>query len=206
MKFKKSVNEDVYCWPNLYEEADEMLQAAMLIYPFAKLRQMAKERIIKSPEKILDLPITAIHALELVEENSLEIAKEMGDDSPEMLKSAMMMMDQRYAEMKAESKKSGVLSFLRESRPPPSTPPSIMMVAFGDKNAMNELVYGIAIDSGRKRITLAFRGSTTNQDFLTDASVSMTSEENPFANDASNQEKLIKFHSGFYGKAFIVPN
>jgi len=39
-----------------------------------------------------------------------------------------------------------VLSFLRESRPPPSTPPSIMMVAFGDKNAMNELVYGIAID------------------------------------------------------------
>jgi len=26
MKFKKSVNEDVYCWPNLYEEADEMLQ------------------------------------------------------------------------------------------------------------------------------------------------------------------------------------
>ncbi len=53
---------------------------------------------------------------------------------------------------------------------------------------------------------MAFRGSTTNQDFLTDASVSMTSEENPFANDASNQEKLIKFHSGFYGKAFIVPN
>lgn len=26
MKFKKSVNDDVYCWPNLYEEADEMLQ------------------------------------------------------------------------------------------------------------------------------------------------------------------------------------
>jgi hypothetical protein len=120
--------------------------AAMLIYPFAKLRQMAKDRIIKSPEKILDLPITAIHALELVEENSWEIAKEMGDDSPEMLKSAMMMMDQRYAEMKAESKKSGMLSFLRESRSPPSIPPSIMMVAFGDKNAMNELVYGIAID------------------------------------------------------------
>ncbi len=53
---------------------------------------------------------------------------------------------------------------------------------------------------------MAFRGSTTNQDFLTDASVSMTSEENPFAHDAANQEKLIKFHSGFYGKSFIVPN
>ncbi len=121
-------------------------QAAMLMYPFAKLRQMAKDKIIKSPEKILDLPITAVHALELVEENAWEIAKELGDESPEMLKSAMMMMDQRYAEIKAEGKRSGMISFIRESLQSPSIPPSIMMVAFGDKNSMNELVYGIAID------------------------------------------------------------
>lgn len=195
--FKSPFEEGAYAWPNLFEEAEEMLQASMLIYPLAKLRQLAKDNVIRPPEKILDLPITAIHAVELVEENATEIAKEMGDESTEMLKSAMTMMHLRYQAMKVEENKSkGLFSFLAQS-PAPSVPPSAMLVAFGDNNATNELVYGVAIDSGRKRITVAFRGSTTNQDFLTDASVSMKTEENIFAY-APNQEKQIKIHSGFY--------
>ena len=118
----------------------------MLIYPLAKLRQLAKDNVISPPEKILDLPITAIHAVELVEENATEIAKEMGDESTEMLKSAMTMMHLRYQAMKVEENKSkGLFSFLAQS-PAPSVPPSAMLVAFGDNNATNELVYGVAID------------------------------------------------------------
>jgi len=122
--------------------------ASMLIYPLARLRQLAKDNVIRPPEKILDLPITAIHAVELVEENATEIAREMGDESTEMLKSAMTMMHQRYQAIKVEENKNkGFFSFLAQSPPAaPSVPPSAMLVAFGDNNATNELVYGVAID------------------------------------------------------------
>ena len=53
--------------------------------------------------------------------------------------------------------------------------------------------------SGRKRITVVFRGSVTKQDFLTDASIHMKPEENPMAS-FPHQDKVIKFHGGFYGK------
>jgi hypothetical protein len=55
------------------------------------------------------------------------------------------------------------------------------------------------IYSARKRVTVVFRGSVTSQDFLTDATIKMTCEKNPFA-DIAEQDKLLKYHSGFYCK------
>ena len=123
-------------------------KAAILIYPFAKLRHLAKEKIITNPEKILELPITARHVFELVEENAEELAKHMGDESPEMLRSAMTTIHQRYEALKVEQQKgwSESLTGYFSSKPEPTPQPRTALVAFGDNNAENELVYGVAVD------------------------------------------------------------
>ena len=121
------------------------MKAAISIYPFAKLRHLAKEKVLKNPEKILELPITARHAVEMVEENAEELAKQMGDESPDMLKSAMTMIHQRYEEMKEQQGwAQGVVDYF-VPKPEQSTP-GTTLVAFGDNNAENELVYGVTVD------------------------------------------------------------
>jgi hypothetical protein len=56
------------------------------------------------------------------------------------------------------------------------------------------------VQSGRKRIVVAFRGTITRRDFLIDANFQMTSQLNPLA-DTSHQDPLINLHKGFCGKS-----
>lgn len=50
---------DTYNYPSLYEEADEMLQVALLIYTMTDLRTLAKKKktTLINPELVLTLPL-----------------------------------------------------------------------------------------------------------------------------------------------------
>lgn len=69
------------------------------------------------------------------------------------------------------------------------------LIWFGDDRPEKDMVYAVGVDPIRKRVTVAFRGSVTPSDFLTDASITLNRQENVVFPD---QDK-IGIHNGFYG-------
>jgi len=175
---------------------------AMLIYHFAKLRDLAKKEVIRTPEKILDLPITAIDAIETVEQHVEEIAKAIGNDRLEMLKSAIQMIHRRCVEGAPVTPSMTIVALSNDRAQYELVYSSgLTIVAFGDDNSENQLVYSIGVDCGRKRVIVAFRGTITKRDFFIDANFQMTSQLNPLAYDP-HQDPLINIHKGFYDYLF----
>jgi len=84
------------------------------------------------------------------------------------------------------------------------------ITAVGDEKSNDELVYVAGINPASKRITVAFRGSTTMTDFLTDAKMDMVKVPDPrhfFADATKSFEKDeidedICIHQGFYEYLF----
>jgi hypothetical protein len=68
------------------------------------------------------------------------------------------------------------------------------LVWFGDDRPDKDLVYAVGVDPIRKRVTVAFRGSVTSTDFLTDASIALNRQDNIVNPD----DDKIGIHNGFY--------
>lgn len=67
------------------------------------------------------------------------------------------------------------------------------VVVFDDEYSQEQLVYGIGVNPSMKRITVAFRGSVTIQDFITDANTFLRYISNPVQTD-----QTIGIHHGFF--------
>jgi len=179
-------DNDGYEWPSLYDEADDMLDNSMLMYPVAQLRKLARTDPTKfdDPEAVLKEPITASEILVLLEENSQLIDETLGEEKSNVVEDAIEAIVQRQKKGKNHTLSKATL------------------LQFGDDNAQEELVYAIGIDRTKKRITVCFRGSTTKQDFIQDAKVWLTETENPYYSYQKGQPKNFGLHTGFYDYLF----
>ena len=222
---KYAFDDDGYTYPNLYQEADELLLVALLMYTFTDLRALARRqgKLLTTPAPILNLPITLEAALNHIEENRQAIqAEEAGH---EMTLAAMQSIQDRYETASLASPASSAGSnnttnsesttswfnpfkFARTHHKhlEPAT-----LTAFGDDNADKELVYAVGIDHFRRRITVAFRGSVTSSDFITDACIEFHRRDNPLKgcedalriiddddeNEQQQQPSKIGIHHGF---------
>lgn len=91
------------------------------------------------------------------------------------------------------------------------------LIAYGDDNCDTDIVYAVGIDPVRKRVTVAFRGSTTLTDFIKDSKIVLNFQPNPIVHlmantlddnnfdkgDATRHTNLrnyerIGIHAGFY--------
>lgn len=193
-KDKCNFTVDNYKYPTLYEEADEMLQAALVIYPFTFLRKLAREgKIEKDKDILLSLPLSSKKAMYLIEQNEETLNELLLQDEIEIVQSAIKSIHERHKAMNTES--SSWFSFSASSSTKNDVSP--IVVAYGDEKSEEELVYAVGIENRRKRITVAFRGSVTTQDFMTDACIAMYKRKNPFAK-IDGQDEFIKIHSGFW--------
>lgn len=222
-----------YDWPTLFEEADEMLQVALLIYTITDLRTLAKKNDEKevgltTPEKILELPLTLEAAFGMIVENYDVLRTAFGDKEHEMTLDALSGIKERF-EASPRGEESGGTDggtslsgkFTRLFFASPAAMPDgdgievqrqiPTLVAYGDDNPDKELVYAVGVDPVRRRVTVAFRGSVTPSDFLTDACISFKKQENLLfrsgaANDANGaQERDLGIHSGFHEYLLRVP-
>uniref|UniRef100_A0A7S2IH72 Fungal lipase-type domain-containing protein n=1 Tax=Helicotheca tamesis TaxID=374047 RepID=A0A7S2IH72_9STRA len=212
---------DKYKYPGLYEEADEMLQVSLLIYSITDLRTLAKKAKagklksgseLSNPDLILNLPLRLDVGLGMIEENVDLIRAEVGDADHEMTMSALQSIRQRYSrddvslstEENSSKKKDSsqrwrnpfATSKTNVSASPASNSP--YLVAYGDDKPDKELVYAVGVDPVRKRVTVAFRGSVTPTDFLTDATIAFKREPNPIQDLSKDQSETIGIHQGFY--------
>lgn len=178
---KFAFDED-YEWPNLFLEADEMLQVALMMYPYTQLRNLIRNGTLKNLNGLLNTPIAARDVIRAIEENTDALMEKLGNEDTTLCQDALKSLQERY-EMTEEG--CELVSF------------SSMLLAYGDENNEKELVYGVAVDKVRKRVTVGFRGSVTQADFMTDACISLKAMENPLK-EFDGQDDEIKIHSGFH--------
>ena len=70
------------------------------------------------------------------------------------------------------------------------------VVQVGDAKSDEECVYAIAVNHAIRRVTVAFRGSVTHQDFVQDAKAVLTAVPNP-VQDLVAQRQKVNIHLGF---------
>ena len=188
-------DQDGYAYPNLFQEADEMTVVALLLYIMTDMRALAKtDQLAHGPERILTLPTTLEATLTCIEEN-VELLKAKTDHEMalEALKSIQQRFDLHQQEAASNSTKSWFNPFGAAAKATGTAP--AQLVAFGDDQADKELVYAIAVDPVRKRITVGFRGSVTPVDFITDACIELHNRPNPVKGEG--QDEKIGIHHGF---------
>jgi len=193
-----SFANDTYKYPSLYEEADEMLQVALLIYTMTDLRALAKKKDTKllNPERVLTLPLNLGTCLEMIEENLELIKSVFGDADHAMTMSALQSIQDRYDSHSIKtSSSSGSSHWLNPFAQGVEIDMAPSLIAFGDERPDKDLVYAVGVDHIRKRVTVAFRGSVTPSDFLTDASIAINRQHNPIEGD---EHEKIGIHNGFY--------
>lgn len=183
-EFFGKFDDDGYQWPSIFEEANDMLDASLLMYPIAELRRVARDfpGNFSDPEGVLKEPITAKEVEALLVDNAATLKSFFGDKTLTVLDT---VMDTIIARQKAD---------VGKHRAPTAT-----LVNFADDNSNDELVYAIGKDDTRKRVTVSFRGSVTNRDWLQDAQIWMEKIPNPIAH-VHGQPPLVRIHHGFYGK------
>lgn len=174
---------DGYEWPTVYEEADDMLDASLLMYPMAELRKMARHTPEKfsDPAAILKEPSTATEIEAILSQNMGVLKASFGEESSDIIDDALDAIIERQ----------------RSARKTAHRAPTAILAEFNDDNSHAELVYAIGVDNAMKRVTLSFRGSVTKTDFLTDAQIWMEDVPNPMAELDKKQPKKIGIHNGF---------
>ena len=160
----------------VYQEAMEMLTGALVIYIFAELRDMAREN---GTLKDLEPPLTSAKVLTIISENASVLEKRAIDheDLAKRLAAFHQVEESSHKEgfLASLLDRAGVGSFrigLSGKQDKTSSPP--VLTHFDDRNSEQEIVHAIAVSPAKKRITVAFRGSVTQKDFIQDAKMAQT--------------------------------
>eukprot|EP00560_Eucampia_antarctica_P002376 CAMPEP_0197835012 /NCGR_PEP_ID=MMETSP1437-20131217/24460_1 /TAXON_ID=49252 ORGANISM="Eucampia antarctica, Strain CCMP1452" /NCGR_SAMPLE_ID=MMETSP1437 /ASSEMBLY_ACC=CAM_ASM_001096 /LENGTH=446 /DNA_ID=CAMNT_0043440139 /DNA_START=61 /DNA_END=1401 /DNA_ORIENTATION=+ len=172
---------DEYEYPTLYEEADDMLDSALIMYPIASLRKLARgnPEVFSGDDAALVLkePI-AVREFDGIIERNLETLKQ------NMTVEELKVMDD-------------ALDAIVERQDMAGAKHRCIMRQVGDDNSNEELVYAIFVDSALKRVVVSFRGSTTPKDFIQDAKIWIEDIDNPLAGVSKSQPKKLGLHVGF---------
>jgi len=177
--------DDGFDWPTIYEEADDMLDASLLMYPIASLRQLAKD----SPELFGEDDAKEI----LKEPNTIRAIDTVIDKHAEVLR--------KHLEPSAYRVMNDALDAIVDRQDAAGSKHRATLLQVGDDNSKQELVYAILVDSALQRIIVSFRGSTTTKDFIMDAQLWIQTIKNPFS-ETKNQAKKLGIHNGFHDYLF----
>ena len=157
--------------------------ASILMYGMTDVRSLARQGKLKGEnvDRVLKFPFTIQDILDVVWDNKQELQAHFGEEGYKMYGSSLLPVRTELMQEDVEGKGS-----LTE------------VVAFDDENSETELVYAITVSSAKKRVTVAFRGSVTVKDWMTDADGSFRDLDNPLNPDS--KEKM-GIHHGFFGKS-----
>ena len=189
--------------PSVYEESMEMLTAALLIYTFADLREMARDdnenRSLFTEEQLVT-PISMDKIMKVIKTHRVELEKKADVDHGELESRLKALKD-----LQKQQKTSSGDMMGRMLRGSWKTAPAAL-THFHDETSTKGMCYGIAVNHVRRRITLVFRGSVTFRDFITDAKKSHTKIKNPVTDMQVHHSKTpqnIRIHSGFHQYLFM---
>jgi len=182
---------------SVYEDATEMLTGSLIIYIFADVREMAREGKLKNTQlSDLEPPMTSDKMIAAIQNNKDALAERAIDH--EEVANRLLALKQAFHQSRTSSL-GGLFAAMVLGAP------KVRLTHFVDDNADKELVHAVVVNEARKRITLIFRGSVTQQDFIQDAKCAQKKVDNPAAHISSPPvTTTINVHSGFYEYLFKV--
>ena len=132
------MDEHGYEWPTLYEAVDDMLDASLLIYPMANIREAARQpnNNFTHADILFRLPITARDVNQFITENQQVIFELFGDHTSDVVHQVLTTMFQRQKSIGTTKRHT-----------------TATLVQFSDDNSNSELVYAIGVD---KYVSLFF--------------------------------------------------
>jgi hypothetical protein len=157
------------------------------MYAFADLRVLARKGKLQenTADSLLQLPVRSQDVFSVIQQNSQALKTLIGKDSDLYLSSLSSI--QASWQRQSVVEETGEAIYQQSSE----------LVVFEDSKAASELVYGIGVNNARRRITVAFRGSVTLRDFVTDAKAILTNVANPV-----QKGQVMGIHHGFYDYLF----
>lgn len=187
--FAKTSKE--YAWPSVYDEIDEMLECCILTYPVADLRRMAREGTLTNSEIVSKLPISATRCVDAIASNLDAFKKPKpantasGDDNA----STVAATAAQFCSLPSGSEKAAVadkaadesyvvrLDALKalharqlaaKAKGEVFSVSSANYISFSDEStAKDELCYSVSVDRDRKRVTICFRGASSDSAWAT---------------------------------------
>lgn len=200
--------------PSVHEEALEMLTGSLLIYIFADLRKLAREGVIDSKGIDQD-PIAVRQVMEAIREHKEALEKYAinHDDLNQRLTMLKNMHEQAKLTAEANGDASTLIGKMLQEGPQaaiaalkaqeelPDVKESVLS-QFNEVENTQGVVYGIAVNHLHKRVTIIFRGSVTQQDFITDARSAQKKVESPVHALVEEAPQRIGIHTGFYTYLF----
>jgi predicted lipase len=205
----------------VYEEAYEMLLGAVLIYLFAEMRDMVREgKLPAMGMEDLEPPLTSERALGIIQANKEALSERALDhEYLESRLSALKHAQSNQAQQEQESSQSSRGNFFldllfsrnttKKEEVEVPLQSQVVLTTFMDDKANEEIVHAIVVNQTRKRVTIVFRGSVTQKDFLQDAKCAQRKVINPVLSlssatgDDSSTPQTINLHSGFYEYLFL---
>ncbi|KAL7564487.1 hypothetical protein ACA910_017954 [Epithemia clementina (nom. ined.)] len=220
---------DGYTWPNLYDEAHEMMMASFISYPITFLLREARAGRLKNSEAILE-------QFKATNDNNVSIS--LGpQDFIDIVRDNMDYIATNYPLGSPEFGWYSVFEMYNKLNNLAPNHDDIQLIEFDDKQETHRLVYGIGINKRLKRITVIFRGTyaqdtrdwvrnlqfglvdvplpsvvleddddpiTTTTTTTTNPSSTATSTTNYNNNDKNNNNKLTQLfvHQGIYEYLF----
>lgn len=172
---------------HLSGECMNKLIASILAYGVPAIRQLARKKTASlgdDPDAItrtLELPIALPDLIQVISDNAPTLRKAMGDQSFRVYLSSVELLEKELDRSEGRN---------------------VQLVVCDDEHSDKELVYQIAVDTDRRHISVAFRGSATFFDLLTDVDPFISSVPNPVASEPG-QAKTIGIHHGFYSKCTL---
>ena len=189
--FAKTSKE--YAWPSVYDEIDEMLECCILTYPVADLRRMAREGKLTNSEIVSKLPISATRCVDAIASNLDAFKKSnpvetsttdavSGDDNASTVAATAAQFcplpssdgttdkaaDESYAVRLDALKALHARQLAAKAQGEVFSVSSANYIAFSDDStAKDELCYSVSVDRDRKRVTVCFRGSSSDSDWAT---------------------------------------
>lgn len=152
------------------------------MYAFADLRTLARQGLLSAAEeKLLTLPVCMPDVLAVVQTNR-EVLRTHLPNTVDLYDASLASLSAAMQRQAVDAETGEVVQH------------SAQLVAFDDEKSASELVYGIAVNTARRRITVGFRGSVTLQDFQTDASASMVRVPTPVP---GGTPAVMGIHHGF---------
>ena len=189
--FAKTSKE--YAWPSVYDEIDEMLECCILTYPVADLRRMAREGKLTNSEIVSKLPISATRCVDAIASNLDAFKKSnpvetsttdavSGDDNASTVAATAAQFcplpssdgttdkaaDESYAVRLDALKALHARQLAAKAQGEVFSVSSANYIAFSDDStAKDELCYSVSIDRDRKRVTVCFRGASSDSAWAT---------------------------------------
>lgn len=184
-----------YRWPaNLFEESQDMADAAFLVYTFAYLLSVARDVGLEGVElsekgEVMQKEFTPFEVRTIIENNEEVLEKYFPGEFKEggLVRESLSRLQERVEQSDME-------------RP-------LTLEHFDDKHQQHEMVYGVAKDDINRRITLVFRGTENELAFKTNWLTNLSVAKKFVPLPSSSKGKIFKndgiwIHSGFYGYMF----